>query len=470
MLGYLDTGDATTSRVQIANVPAELTEQGYDLYVYAQGGVGGRGGSYRLLSADGTPLTDFVRAQSGTNLNAFVEVPQETGGGTNFGVGNYLVFRGLTESNLTLQAVTGPPSGGLGLGTPPRAPINAIQLVGPSSVSGEQDVTQPGDPILSSHDPARSPETEQVANAIDDNPETKYLNFGDGTDTDPPFTGVAGLTVTPSAGASILSGLALTSANDAPERDPASYRLEGSNDGTNFVVIAEGAVPPFSDRFTRQEIAFANGAFQVNLSGAAERPNPVDTPASGSGSLSLSNNVVTYNIVYSGLTAAATAGHIHGPAGVEEAAGVMVPFEGVAGTEGTLTGTLSLDETQLAAFREGRTYVNIHTGTNPGGEIRGQIVPASFTTYRLSFPTVADPAAANSMQIAEVELLGQVVGGPPPTSNISISRNAEGQIQITFEGTLQSAPTVNGPFTPVAGATSPFTVTVEGQTRFFIAQ
>lgn len=326
-----------------------------------------------------------------------------------------------------------------------------------------QDVTQPGDTIVSSSSDSDSPAAERVANAIDNNSQTKYLNF---------LKLNTGFTVTPSAGASILTGIALTSANDAPERDPASFRLEGSNDGTTFTPVAEGTVPPFSERFARRVIRFTNApaVFQVVLSGSAERPNPVTTSASGSGTLTVAGDQVSYNITYTGLSAAATAGHIHGPAGLEEAAGVMVPFTGVTGTSGTLTGTLTLSATQLEALRAGRTYVNIHTSTNPGGEIRGQILPASYKTYRLTFPTVANEASANSMQIAEVELLGTVVGSPePPASNISIS-SAGGQLTITYQGELQAADQITGPFAPVQGASSPYAVNPVGGTRFFIAR
>src|ERR1041385_8621604 len=93
------------------------------------------------------------------------------------------------------------------------------------------DITQPGDPIIPSSN--NSPGSEGVANAIDNQP-TKYLNF-DKLNT--------GFTVTPRVGGPILSGLSFLSANDAPERDPASYTLEGTLDGTNFFLIASGPVP-----------------------------------------------------------------------------------------------------------------------------------------------------------------------------------------------------------------------------------
>src|SRR5439155_16601595 len=98
-----------------------------------------------------------------------------------------------------------------------------------------QDVTQPGDPIVATSN--NSPGSEGVANAIDNAP-TKYLNF-DKVNT--------GFTVTPRSGLSIVSGLTLTSANDAPDRDPADFVLSGSYDGSNFVNIASGTVPVFTN-------------------------------------------------------------------------------------------------------------------------------------------------------------------------------------------------------------------------------
>src|SRR5947208_5070099 len=88
------------------------------------------------------------------------------------------------------------------------------------------DITQPGDPIVATSN--NSPGSEGVANAIDNAP-TKYLNF-DKVNT--------GFTVTPRVGLSVVQGITLTSANDAPERDPASFILSGSYDGTNFTYIA----------------------------------------------------------------------------------------------------------------------------------------------------------------------------------------------------------------------------------------
>jgi hypothetical protein len=76
------------------------------------------------------------------------------------------------------------------------------------------------------------PAAEGVENAIN-NVTQKYLNFLD--------LG-SGFIVTPETGATVVEGIRLYTANDAIERDPASFVLEGSNSGPEgpFTVIAEG--------------------------------------------------------------------------------------------------------------------------------------------------------------------------------------------------------------------------------------
>lgn len=109
------------------------------------------------------------------------------------------------------------------------------------------DVTQPSDLIVATS--SNSPGNEGVVNAIDNNPATKYLNFDKLNE---------GLTVTPSAGLTAVTGLRFTSANDAPDRDPTSFLLLGSNDGRDFTEIARGPIPSFAGRFASVQVAFSN--------------------------------------------------------------------------------------------------------------------------------------------------------------------------------------------------------------------
>ncbi len=79
---------------------------------------------------------------------------------------------------------------------------------------------------------------------------------------------------------------------------------------------------------------------------------------------------LAYNVTYEGLTGPATAAHIHGPAEPGANAGPVIPFPAAASP---ISGTAMLTDAQAAELAAGKYYVNVHTGANRGGEIRGQI-------------------------------------------------------------------------------------------------
>ena len=110
------------------------------------------------------------------------------------------------------------------------------------------------------------------------------------------------------------------------------------------------------------------------LNGQNERPTASNSTATGNGILTVnSNRTITYSLTQTGMTP--TVQHIHGPAGAEGAAGIIV---GVSlGTNLTLrpsdfTGTVSYDSL-LVLLRNNMTYFNIHSLAFPGGEIRGNL-------------------------------------------------------------------------------------------------
>jgi len=59
-------------------------------------------------------------------------------------------------------------------------------------------------------------------------------------------------------------------------------------------------------------------------------------------------------------------------------------------------------------------------------------------------------------------------GLPTTTPTLGVARSG-GNVVLTYTGTLQSADTVKGPYSAVAGATSPFTVTPAGAGKFYRA-
>jgi hypothetical protein len=85
-------------------------------------------------------------------------------------------------------------------------------------------------------------------------------------------------------------------------------------------------------------------------------------------------NMLCYSISYSAndLLAPESDSHIHGPASPGVDGGIVFslplgsPKMGCVGPLGSA---------QRLALRKGQLYVNVHTTMNPGGEIRGQIIP-----------------------------------------------------------------------------------------------
>jgi len=87
---------------------------------------------------------------------------------------------------------------------------------------------------------SNSPGNEGPNNAFDNNPSTKYLNFDKKN---------AGVTVQLNAGRAV-TGFTVTTANDFSGRDPTSYKLYGSNDGSTWTLIKQDTIALSENRFT----------------------------------------------------------------------------------------------------------------------------------------------------------------------------------------------------------------------------
>lgn len=116
------------------------------------------------------------------------------------------------------------------------------------------NVLAPGDAVLAiqSIPASRYPGAESPQQAIDRSANTKYLNFGELN---------SGFIVTPSMGPSIITAFRITTAHDAPVRDPATFDLYGTNDpitstdnsramDENWTLIDSGAIALPDDRMT----------------------------------------------------------------------------------------------------------------------------------------------------------------------------------------------------------------------------
>lgn len=118
-------------------------------------------------------------------------------------------------------------------------------------------------------------------------------------------------------------------------------------------------------------------SFKVSLTGAEEVP-PVKTKATGIAEFTYdaATRKLGWFISYRSLSGPVTMAHLHGSAakGKNAAPQVWLSMQGRP-VESPLRGQATLTPEQAKQFVAGEWYVNLHTQTNPGGEIRGQVLP-----------------------------------------------------------------------------------------------
>jgi len=109
----------------------------------------------------------------------------------------------------------------------------------------------------------------------------------------------------------------------------------------------------------------------IELAGDQEVP-PVKSAGYGKGTITIgTDGAVSGSVVTTGISG--TAAHIH-EAAKDKNGPVIIPLT-KDGNAYSVPAGAKLTELQLASFRAGNLYVNVHTAANPGGEIRAQLLP-----------------------------------------------------------------------------------------------
>jgi hypothetical protein len=178
--------------------------------------------------------------------------------------------------------------------------------------------------------------------------------------------------------------LTVSKFSDIVTDPPPSMTLTSSHSG-NITALSWDATP-YAYSYSVLKASDVAGpyvptaGYQAHMLAANEVPGNRSTGLGfGTVELSPDESTITVNMTFSGLTAAASAAHIHGPAGAGTNGSVLFPFTGVpAATSGSIPQqTFPINATQVGYLKNGLLYMNVHTGNFPGGELRAQLLPVS---------------------------------------------------------------------------------------------
>jgi len=155
---------------------------------------------------------------------------------------------------------------------------------------------------------------------------------------------------------------------------------------------------------------------------------------------------------FTNLSGNAAAGHIHGPtasggtASFTEDAGVMIGLNDKPGwnpsaTNGGFNGSVTLTSIQIEHLFNGRLYINIHTPTNGGGEMRGNLVRQAFVeTNPIPALIPHGPQRIELQQVASGLVSPNLLVSAPDGTDRQFILDQTGQIRIIENGTLLATP------------------------------
>jgi Cu/Zn superoxide dismutase len=154
-------------------------------------------------------------------------------------------------------------------------------------------------------------------------------------------------------------------------------------------------------------VADAHGQllFTAALDSTQEVPAPTP-PAGGTGtgwfSLNEDRTELTYHITVNGLSGGINAAHFHNaPPGVSGGVVRAISFTGAtASGVWKNTDTQALTDSMVRELLRGRVYVNLHTSTNPAGEIRGQLRLAGELGFSATLDTTQEVPAPSGASTA----------------------------------------------------------------------
>lgn len=136
-------------------------------------------------------------------------------------------------------------------------------------------------------------------------------------------------------------------------------------------VRAVGFALLFGSLMATPTVLAQEASFRARLSPMPTTPQTKNTiTGSGEVGASLAGNTLTLSGNFAGMNSIATMAHLHlGPPA--QPGPVIATLSATEATGGELSAAIELSDEQLAALRANSLYIQVHSATNPAGELRG---------------------------------------------------------------------------------------------------
>lgn len=140
-------------------------------------------------------------------------------------------------------------------------------------------------------------------------------------------------------------------------------RLPGNRRGRSGELRGRRGNRPRSQSTPRAQLRDDGEVPPVTTTGRGEAEVMVDTE----------QRELRWTVKYQDLLTPLRAAHFHGPAATNGNAPILVPIARKLDRSGVIAGKVAVNDQQTQDIPAGRWYINVHSSTNPSGEIRGQL-------------------------------------------------------------------------------------------------
>ncbi|MBN1412687.1 MAG: carbohydrate-binding protein, partial [Spirochaetales bacterium] len=236
-VGWIEAGDWMDYQVNVAATGSYLVEYR----------VAALSANVSLQLQEGATVLGTITAPSTGGWQTWTTVSHTV----SLGAGNRTlrVYASGTGWNINWLNFT---SGSVATATPTRTPAPTNTPAGtatptPTQVSNLTDITNLGGTVSAQY--TDSPSGEDIAKLIDNSSSTKYLTFH-----------ASGWVQFQANASYVVTSYSITSANDAAERDPYTWTLQGSTNGSSWVTLDSRSGEDFPNRFQLRTFSFTNSA------------------------------------------------------------------------------------------------------------------------------------------------------------------------------------------------------------------